>query len=97
MSMSTNPANNILVDVRDIARDFDVSKPWLNRVMEGVPRGKGGKGSTGKAGFVPNASNRNTWRSRRVFHDMVSAERWQKSPVWQGGYVRPLPDAPHAG
>ena len=38
MSMSTNPANNILVDVRDIARDFDVSKPWLNRVIEKQPR-----------------------------------------------------------
>ena len=27
-----------LLDVRDLARDFDVSKPWLNRVLEGAPR-----------------------------------------------------------
>lgn len=36
--MSTSPSNNILVDVRDIARDFDVSKPWLNRVIEKQPK-----------------------------------------------------------
>jgi peptide/nickel transport system ATP-binding protein len=28
----------ILLDVRDIAKEFDVSKPWLNRVIEGQPR-----------------------------------------------------------
>jgi peptide/nickel transport system ATP-binding protein len=28
----------ILLDVRDVARDFDVSKPWLNRVIEKQPR-----------------------------------------------------------
>ncbi|MEQ1516458.1 MAG: oligopeptide/dipeptide ABC transporter ATP-binding protein [Usitatibacteraceae bacterium] len=27
----------ILLDVRDVARYFDVSKPWLNRVLEGQP------------------------------------------------------------
>ncbi|KQU54301.1 ABC transporter ATP-binding protein [Bosea sp. Leaf344] len=27
-----------LVEVRDLARVFDVSKPWLNRVLEGAPR-----------------------------------------------------------
>jgi peptide/nickel transport system ATP-binding protein len=27
-----------LIEVRDIARDFDVSKPWLNRVIERQPR-----------------------------------------------------------
>ncbi|MCY7389449.1 MAG: ATP-binding cassette domain-containing protein [Burkholderiales bacterium] len=27
----------ILLDVRDVAREFDVSKPWLNRVLEGQP------------------------------------------------------------
>ncbi|MBL8512376.1 MAG: ATP-binding cassette domain-containing protein [Betaproteobacteria bacterium] len=31
-------SNNTLVDVRDIARDFDVSKPWLNRVIEKQPK-----------------------------------------------------------
>jgi peptide/nickel transport system ATP-binding protein len=30
--------NNILLDVRDVAREFDVSRPWLNRVLEGQPR-----------------------------------------------------------
>ena len=30
--------NNVLLDVRDVARDFDVSRPWLNRVLEGQPR-----------------------------------------------------------
>ena len=34
--MST-PASKILLDVRDVAREFDVSKPWLNRVLEGQP------------------------------------------------------------
>jgi peptide/nickel transport system ATP-binding protein len=27
-----------LLDVRDLARDFDVSRPWLNRVLEGSHR-----------------------------------------------------------
>jgi peptide/nickel transport system ATP-binding protein len=27
-----------LIEVRDIARDFDVSKPWLNRVIERQPK-----------------------------------------------------------
>jgi peptide/nickel transport system ATP-binding protein len=27
-----------LVEVRNLARDFDVSRPWLNRVLEGQPR-----------------------------------------------------------
>ena len=27
----------ILLEVRDVARDFDVSKPWLNRIIEGQP------------------------------------------------------------
>jgi len=27
-----------LLDVRDLAKDFDVSRPWLNRVLEGQPR-----------------------------------------------------------
>ena len=27
----------ILLDVRDVAREFDVSKPWLNRIIEGQP------------------------------------------------------------
>jgi peptide/nickel transport system ATP-binding protein len=28
----------VLLEVEDLARDFDVSKPWLNRVLEGAPR-----------------------------------------------------------
>ncbi len=32
--MSTSP----LIDVRGLARDFDVSRPWLNRVLEGQPK-----------------------------------------------------------
>ena len=28
----------ILVEVQDLAREFDVSRPWLNRVIEGQPR-----------------------------------------------------------
>ena len=27
-----------LLQVRDLSRDFDVSRPWLNRVIEGAPR-----------------------------------------------------------
>ena len=27
-----------LLEVRDLSRDFDVSRPWLNRVIEGAPR-----------------------------------------------------------
>ncbi len=30
--------SRVLLEVRDLARDFDVSKPWLNRVLEGAPR-----------------------------------------------------------
>ncbi len=30
--------NNVLLEVRDVAREFDVSKPWLNRVIEGQPK-----------------------------------------------------------
>jgi peptide/nickel transport system ATP-binding protein len=29
---------NVLVEVQDLARYFDVSRPWLNRVIEGQPR-----------------------------------------------------------
>jgi ABC-type glutathione transport system ATPase component len=31
-------ASKVLLSVEDLARDFDVSKPWLNRVLEGAPR-----------------------------------------------------------
>ena len=31
-----NSAN--LLQLEDVGRDFDVSRPWLNRVIEGVPR-----------------------------------------------------------
>ncbi|HEX5611324.1 MAG TPA: oligopeptide/dipeptide ABC transporter ATP-binding protein [Burkholderiales bacterium] len=27
-----------LIELRDVGRDFDVSRPWLNRVIEGEPR-----------------------------------------------------------
>jgi peptide/nickel transport system ATP-binding protein len=30
--------SKVLLEVRDLARTFDVSKPWLNRVLEGAPR-----------------------------------------------------------
>jgi len=30
--------NNALLRLKDIGRDFDVSRPWLNRVIEGAPR-----------------------------------------------------------
>jgi peptide/nickel transport system ATP-binding protein len=30
--------SRVLLEVRDLARDFDVSRPWLNRVLEGAPR-----------------------------------------------------------
>jgi peptide/nickel transport system ATP-binding protein len=32
------PAGDALVQVHDLARSFDVSPPWLNRVLEGKPR-----------------------------------------------------------
>ncbi len=31
-------ANQLLVRLVEVGRDFDVSKPWLNRVVEGAPR-----------------------------------------------------------
>jgi peptide/nickel transport system ATP-binding protein len=31
-------ANAPLLELTDVGRDFDVSKPWLNRVLEGAPR-----------------------------------------------------------
>jgi len=31
-------ASRVLLEVKDLARDFDVSRPWLNRVLEGAPR-----------------------------------------------------------
>ena len=31
----TTEKSNVLLDVRDVAKEFDVSKPWLNRVIEG--------------------------------------------------------------
>jgi len=34
----TPPAEVPLVEVRDLAKRFDVSAPWLNRVLEGKPR-----------------------------------------------------------
>lgn len=30
--------SNVLLEVRDVAREFDVSRPWLNRVIENQPR-----------------------------------------------------------
>jgi len=37
---SSKPAgeNRPLLEVRNLARDFDVSRPWLNRVIEHAPR-----------------------------------------------------------
>ncbi len=29
---------SVLLEVRDLAKTFDVSRPWLNRVIEGAPR-----------------------------------------------------------
>jgi len=29
--------SRVLLEVKDLARDFDVSRPWLNRVLEGSP------------------------------------------------------------
>ena len=34
--MNATPSK-ILLEVRDVAREFDVSKPWLNRIIEGQP------------------------------------------------------------
>jgi len=31
-------ASRALLEVKDLARDFDVSRPWLNRILEGAPR-----------------------------------------------------------
>lgn len=36
--MSSSPAEQPFVEVRDLRRVFDVSKPWLNRVLEGAPK-----------------------------------------------------------
>ncbi|HUN67793.1 MAG TPA: oligopeptide/dipeptide ABC transporter ATP-binding protein [Burkholderiales bacterium] len=35
--MSTTPPSTLL-SLSDVGRDFDVSRPWLNRVIEGAPR-----------------------------------------------------------
>jgi putative oxygen-independent coproporphyrinogen III oxidase len=35
---ATPPAGTLLVQARDLAMSFDVSAPWLNRVLEGRPR-----------------------------------------------------------
>jgi peptide/nickel transport system ATP-binding protein len=35
---NTEQSSRVLLEVRDLARNFDVSKPWLNRVLEGAPR-----------------------------------------------------------
>jgi len=35
---STAGTSRVLLEVKDLARDFDVSRPWLNRVLEGAPR-----------------------------------------------------------
>jgi peptide/nickel transport system ATP-binding protein len=32
------PGSRVLLQVSDLAKDFDVSRPWLNRVIEGAPR-----------------------------------------------------------
>ncbi len=36
--MTAPPAGHPLVQARDLAKTFDVSAPWLNRVLEGKPR-----------------------------------------------------------
>ena len=36
--MPTGPDSRPLVRLIDVGRDFDVSRPWLNRVLEGAPR-----------------------------------------------------------
>jgi peptide/nickel transport system ATP-binding protein len=36
--MPGDPGNQPLVRLIDVGRDFDVSRPWLNRVLEGAPR-----------------------------------------------------------
>ena len=38
MNTNENDSSKILLDVRDIAKEFDVSRPWLNRVIEGQPK-----------------------------------------------------------
>jgi peptide/nickel transport system ATP-binding protein len=37
-SMASATANRPLVEARDLAMTFDVSAPWLNRVLERKPR-----------------------------------------------------------
>ena len=38
MNSGTTPRHTALVQVRDLAKTFDVSAPWLNRVVERKPR-----------------------------------------------------------
>ncbi|MBL0142980.1 MAG: ATP-binding cassette domain-containing protein [Betaproteobacteria bacterium] len=38
MAVSAAGTPKVLLEVKDLARDFDVSRPWLNRVLEGSPR-----------------------------------------------------------
>ena len=36
--MKPRGAGHPLLEVKDLHRSFDVSRPWLNRVLEGAPR-----------------------------------------------------------
>src|SRR5690349_25087851 len=38
MKTSASMRNGALLKLDAIGRDFDVSRPWLNRVLEGAPR-----------------------------------------------------------
>jgi peptide/nickel transport system ATP-binding protein len=38
MPDSVVKAGEALLEVKDLVKDFDVSRPWLNRVIEGAPR-----------------------------------------------------------
>ena len=38
MSSAVNSSHKPLVQAHDLAKTFDVSAPWLNRVLEGKPR-----------------------------------------------------------
>ena len=38
MSSAVNSTHKPLVQAHDLAKTFDVSAPWLNRVLEGKPR-----------------------------------------------------------
>ena len=64
----------VLLEVKDLARDFDVSRPWLNRVLEGAPRQILQGGRRRLVHDQPRARRCRSWASRAA-----ASRRWRGS------------------